>query len=162
MLTDILEYLGVHMTISDATRPKTHEDLSLMGLRGQALEQEIARRDSLYKHWGFKNPNIWEKLHQWDRFSPKYIFIFRDPVAYNLNGRPARITPTERREARRAADETLKALEAATNRTCILLSYEKILLYPERTIYALCEYLKIKYKPGVIEIIKPEKGYHNG
>jgi hypothetical protein len=77
MLVDLLEHMGVHMGTPEHVDQNTGEDRLMASPEGQERADEMARRDTAYGLWGYKDPYAFRKQEAGD----KNILIFRDPIA---------------------------------------------------------------------------------
>ncbi len=122
-----------------------HEDRELLAIlesgQRELLAGAIARRNAEHRDWGFKIPNIHAYLRGQDllRFrNPHLILLFRDPVAVSVRNAISEMfdqfaTMADTASAQLSVIEFVRATECP----CLLVSYEKALVFPERFVQAL-------------------------
>jgi hypothetical protein len=146
MLAQLVQKLGLFL--GDSLYPLVLEDRDLMKAMSDkdwsCFDQLIEDRNKRFPVWGFKIPNLHAFLPiSWaSRFrSPRYIFIFRDPLAI-----AARNELTMQHDAGHAVREACQDLMKLVLYVCelkapvLLLSYEKIIQNPRDFIDAICDF----------------------
>lgn len=132
---------------------------------GQKLTDFILERNMTYELWGFKEPRIGHKLLEIERvmYEPHFIIVFRDPVA--IASRRGKITGYELgNKALMALDLMREFLKVRKQlKRVLLVSYEKTLLYPNRTITDMSKFLGVEVDAKIVEelmsAVKPENGH---
>lgn len=159
MLVDILEALGVHMGESEHLDTNTGEDRLMAYTEGNAFAAERTRRDGLYPLWGYKDPYAYRKNNYTLSLSDKVIVIFRDPIAMRRHG------SVTFNDLQIKIDDIVKAYTWATNNSSLMLSYEKTVLFPERTIRQLASFIGVEVSDDSVKqiaaTIVPERGHRN-
>ncbi len=122
-----------------------HEDRELLAIlqSGQRplLADAIRRRNAEHRDWGFKIPNIHAYLRGTDliRFrAPHLILIYRDPVAVSVRNAISEMfdqfaTLAETAAAQLSVVEFVRSTDCA----CLLISYEKALIFADHFVDTL-------------------------
>ncbi len=122
-----------------------HEDRELLAIlqsgQRELLADAIGRRNAEHRDWGFKIPNIHAYLHGTDlrRFrDPHLILIYRDPVAVSVRNAISEMfdqfaTLAETAAAQLSVVEFVRATDCA----CLLISYEKALIFADHFVDTL-------------------------
>jgi hypothetical protein len=173
LVAEILREAGMHL--GDHVADLVAEDLQILGiLRSKddpGLDRLIARRNEQHLDWGFKLPNIHAFLRYADlaRFrNPHLILIFRDPQAIAVRGELAEYFDPS--VALRDAAAALGALAEFVNHAtcpCLLLSYEKALMFPESFVDALTDFcslpVDVPLRQRLLDRVRPNAdAYVNG
>lgn len=159
MVATILHTAGVLM--GDPPLPVVLEDAEFLTAvqtgHEAPLRAVIARRNAMRPVWGFKLPNLVAYLHAdriaWFR-NPRLILIFRDPVAVAV-----RDSLSEYFDPRETITSSLHGMLAtvsfAEQAGCptLMLSYEKAIAAPERTVRAVLRFCGVSVADAMIEEI---------
>src|SRR5262249_42798152 len=132
---------------------------------GDALRRIIGERNAQYGPWGFKRPSLHhdlptEQLTLFDRL--RVIVTVRDPVAMAV-----RVALSEYREPMRALSEAadnqvaLLRYVAALRCPSLLLSYEKMLTFPEASVEVLLRFCGVPSSENLlvrlVALIQPNR-----
>ena len=143
MAATVLREAGLFLGASLAE--VVHEDRELLAIlqsgQRELLAGAIARRNAEHRDWGFKIPNIHAYLRSRDlsRFrNPHLILLFRDPIAVSVRNAISEMfdqfaTMADTASAQLSVIEFVRATDCA----CLLMSYEKALIFPERFVQAM-------------------------
>ena len=146
MAAAVLREAGLFL--GDALAEVVHEDRELLAIlqsgQRELLTGAIARRNAEHRDWGFKIPNIHAFLRGQDllRFrNPHLILLFRDSVAVSVRNAISEMfdqfaTMADTASAQLSVIEFVRATDCA----CLLASYEKALIFPERFVQALTRF----------------------
>lgn len=164
ILAQIVEALGVYMGryddyhIEDKTIAHYEKEEDTEWLI-EYLE-EMQKKHELI---GFKHNLLYEFVPIIkDKMDFKFLYIFRDPVAVMVNNHMALYRwykKSEKTDYKGTIIEFLKtqikAIEKSKNADSLFVSYEKLLLFPRRTIKEIANFLKIDVtEDKVTEIAK--------
>lgn len=100
--------------------------------------------------WAYKHTRMWQECDT--SFTDQYIFVFRDAVASSLHGHND--VNIDRLFFRHNIYSTYK-----TEKPCLYVSYEKLLLHTEQTVQSIADFLGKEVTQQAIEVINPNKGY---
>lgn len=141
---------------------------SVMHKTNKEISDAIKEKNKKYKKWGFKMPNITDKMQalQLLMTNCKFIIILRDPVA--MASKSAMIDNYENRMEKKEMINMIKFMDKIVS--CadkiddkIFISYEKLLIFPERVISELMEFLQIEKDETKVKklakLVKPEHGH---
>lgn len=166
MIATILHSAGVLM--GDPPLEVVIEDPEILAAAstGQEalLRQIIARRNAIHPVWGFKLPNMHAYLRAeqvgWFR-NPRMILVFRDPVAIAV-----RDSLSEYFEPGQKLTSSLhgmvSAIAFAERARCptLMLSYEKSIAAPERTVRAVLRYSGLRASDAMVKdlarVVQPD------
>ena len=167
LVAAILQQMGVFMgsEINDAVYQDEEIFRLLVERDMQKLRRVIAARNASHKLWGFKYPGLWHSLNpeQMDMFDrPQLIVTFRDPVAMAVR-RSLSEYQEPMRSLRSAIGDHIALMEflgqlAYPN---LLLSYEKVLGFPQDFINSVLRFCNIEPGPalraGLLALIEPNR-----
>lgn len=145
MLSRVMGAIGVDL--GKNLTPETREDKGLqVAVKNDdvAAFEEICRRyDIRRKKWGFKCPAIRSRLLKYDSIlrNPRYMIVFRDLVASGLRSNIA-LGDDLLKTMRESALSYMAMVEQVQKlkQPVLLISYEKALQHPERTVAAMAEF----------------------
>lgn len=159
MVATILHTAG--MMMGDPPLPVVLEDQEILTAvqSGQEapLRRVIDRRNAAHPVWGFKLPNLVAYLHAdriaWFR-NPRLILIFRDPVAVAVRDSLSEYFDP-RETVRSSMHGMLTTLSFAERSGCptLMLSYEKAITSPHRTVRAVLGFAGISVPEAMLEEI---------
>lgn len=161
MLAKIIAAGGIQM--GPANNP-IHEDLAISNLieneKKWALRREVSHRNKERNVWGFKRPLIIRHHKTLDKVlrNPRYIIIFRDPLAFASRVKLSRgLTIRRGLEVYKNQSEIIVDFVCQSKSPMLLLSYEKALGNPENTIDTLQRFCGIEKEkvPDMIAQIRP-------
>jgi hypothetical protein len=153
--------------MGDALRPN-FEDPVFASRDNNLIRDGIAERNERFRVWGFKDPNAvryLEAVYSCLR-NPLFVVVERDVVAA-----ANRIL----RRDKRGRDKLVRDLMQQKGRNVefalskgdptVLVSYEKLIYFPEEFIEELCSYLKLEIPEelgGLVEFLSPGGYKKNG
>jgi hypothetical protein len=146
MLAQLMQRLGLFL--GDSFDPLVLEDIDLRNAMTAAdwprFDRLIEDRNRRFPVWGFKLPNLHEFLpvSKASRLrSPRYIFIFRDPLAIARRNELS-VQSEATKAIREASQHLMKLIWYASELKCpvLLLSYEKVLQDPGNFIDDICKF----------------------
>jgi len=159
MVAKVLEALGIPM--GNTENQAVHEDKdflhALLYFDFHRLATLIDARNEAYPRWGFKFPSLQNHLlaPQFAKFrNPYLIVVMRDPVA--IATRALASDPESGDPGATLANVThqvsgLVELVARAECPALLLSYEKFLAFPEKTIEAIATFCRLAPPPAQLE-----------
>lgn len=147
-----LHRLGVHM---GDDLPPNFEDPSFSRTDILLTRQSIANRNRRFGVWGFKDPNAARYIDGiFDDFrNPVFLIVDRDIVA-SAN----RILRRDNRTRKKLLQDILRQKQRnidiafAREVPTILISYEKLVTYPENFVSELCEFLGMEFPEQIEEL----------
>jgi hypothetical protein len=148
MIAQLLVELGVYI---GEGKPPVNEDTEISNLLEKNRDLEkfdelVTERNAKYKVWGWKRPEAFRYIRQFENRirNPHFIFLFRDPLAIGLREQTsmqANLFQTMMHAQKRYTN-IIRYLQG-TEHPCLLVSYEKALLKSEALVDTLCEFLGI-------------------
>ncbi|WP_289043989.1 sulfotransferase [uncultured Aliiroseovarius sp.] len=141
-----------------------HEDIGISTLiedkKKWALRREISLRNKKYNVWGFKRPLIvrHHKLLDSTLRNPRYVIIFRDPLAFASRVKLSRgLTIRRGLKMYRNQSEIIIDFVQKSESPILLLSYEKTLGNPEKAVDTLQRFCGIEMgrRPDMVNQIRP-------
>ncbi|HAS36507.1 MAG TPA: hypothetical protein DCS15_08470 [Flavobacteriales bacterium] len=156
MVAKVLKELGVFMGENDSP---VVEDTELSKLLEQdrniqKFEELVEERNEQHKVWGWKRPEAFRyiKLFENKIRNPHFIIVFRDPLAIGMResiSMQAELFQTMTKVQRRYT-AIIRYLQG-TDKTCLLVSYEKALQKQDAFVDSLVDYLGLDLKKKQIE-----------
>ncbi len=152
MLVKILEAAGVFMGVAaDAQNNDMREDIALSRAIETKDKPEIQRivdiRNQRFDVWGFKRPLIFsfDKDIQNVFRNPRYLLIFRDPLAVALRNQISLDLSLNQTLAifQSQLDTKLKFIRECKSPT-LLISYEKMIVEPEPILEEVMRFCGVK------------------
>lgn len=162
MISKLLTAGGVNMGVAKVD--VIHEDVGISNLietdQIERFQAEVQRRNGLWSVWGFKRPLIVRKheLLSTTLRNPRYIIIFRDPLAVALrNTLSVGFTVAQGLEIYAQQMEIVRRFVVESDRPKLLLSYEKVLDNPQASISAIREFSRIppEKERAMIDVVRP-------
>jgi hypothetical protein len=149
MLAAVLKAAGIYM--GEQTAAGTHEDQQIAALlkqrRRRDLRKMIKQRDEAHDIWGFKLPSRQILEHSLFRMlrRPYLIVIFRDILAIAGRRQVSRgeLLMNQMSQSLREYARLVGFLQDI-ELPCLLISYEKALVYPDEMIDQLAHFLGLK------------------
>lgn len=135
-----------------ALRERGHWRSALKGLDTTVLAAAIARRDARHATWGFKRPNIVQRLGS-DGLSlfrqPRLVLCLRDPVALAQRSVIAEGVGLDEalRNARRQVDDAMRFAQSTEHPT-LLVSFEKAKLDRDGFLGELFDFCGLSVDPS--------------
>jgi hypothetical protein len=146
MVAQVLDRLGLFL--GDDCDPVVVEDVAILRALQNSdmnqLQDIIADRNRHFSLWGFKVPNLHTFLPVTDTSlfrNPRFVVVFRDPLAIARRNELSMFQGAL--EALREAGEHLAHLISyvgALTAPAMLISYEKVLQYPEHLVDAVAAF----------------------
>ncbi len=165
MAAQVVREAGIQL--GDTADPVVHEDIevaeAVTHLRRAQLRGLIGRRNRQHAIWGFKLPNLHERLTPWDMAlfrNPHIILMVRDPVAVaqrnvvSMYGDPR----TKVSEAFRDLDR-LWQFARRLSVPVLLLSYEKAVARPDVAVAMIADFCGVDASDSSLlspDLIRPE------
>ena len=174
-VTGVLRILGVNMGEEMAENcKKANEDVAWAEV-GKDFDQMKAladRRDRENDIWGWKDPSLINYLPTIHRFlsNPRYIFVYRDPVAVARRQvkdyRTSRLKYEERIRHHQECNYVMTSFMIAHPDTHILsVSYEKLLTDTGNIVNEIAEYVGLPVSDrayaNCISYVQPNLGYRS-
>lgn len=167
----ICEALGYYMGEDKHTYEDKEFQEAMRGLP-KDFDKFIKARNAKYERWGFKKPTIPFQLEMLrdSLYDAYFIVVTRDPIATAMRvGRksnPSREAILSR--ARQVCEQEREALDVVEklwlkNANVYLLSYEKLLVHPEKIVGEIAAFLRCQTPKNRIEkiakMVSPEHGH---
>ena len=149
MVARVMAALGVAM--SPDTSARTAEDKKILATVKERDFAEFTalcrQRDALTSRWGFKCPALRNVMLKWEPAirQPRYIIVFRDLLAIALRNQISlgQDLSIALQSASKSYAQLLQQLERMTA-PALLISYEKALQYPVRTVLGIADFCGIE------------------
>jgi len=144
MIARVLSELGLHL--GDDLSPMSHEDRAVKRLvkarDWDGFERLCRIRDQEHGKWGFKLPAIRSRLTKFGSrmTNPRFIIPFRDLLALSIRRIDGEdMTAVQLRTTVRDYEKLLDQIELCPC-PILVVSYEKALQYPARTVSAIRDF----------------------
>ena len=152
----ILRLLGIPMG-KRFDPANNHEDLDFQAKDVETINRLIQERNKEFDVWGWKDPMTIQNIDKLKNLrNPQFIVVFRDPYAKALSEQKYNNWTIEQ-GLKQAREYNSLLIDFALTHKCFLISYEKLLVYPEQEIKRLADFLGVDFKKEIVNFIQPGK-----
>jgi len=156
MVAAILKTLGVFMGTAIDNVVFEDRDIAdaLHPSKAQRLSELIGIRNAEHDIWGFKRPEAYKQLAKLcsKLRNPKVIVTFRDILAISLrNNISMQIDPVDSLSTLAGEYQALASTIKALRVPCLLISYEKAVQFPDKTVAEIADFCGIDAKQSNLE-----------
>ena len=115
-------------------------------------QEVIADRNQKHPHWAWKYPMAYSKDLD---FTDRFIVVWRDPVARAVHKRDFNApNPVIFKEWFEITNTFLEIPQPVLH-----VSYEKLLVYPQKSVQTIADYLNVAVNPQAVAAINQKAGY---
>lgn len=156
MVAAVLKSLGVFIgtKIDNAVFEDREIARALEGGSSGTVAALFATRNAEHRIWGFKRPAAYKQLAKLCRATrhPRVIVTFRDILAISLrNNISMQMDPVKFMPDLAAEHQELISTIRRLSAPCLLISYEKALQFPDRTVAEIASFCGLHPEPGRLD-----------